>query len=161
MNYHWLTLVLSGRSTNINALRLSRRALIYSWSALQQHVLISDNSWVRKNYFLIIVKKYSSKLLWHCCELGYTVVIFSLFRYVPVWRYDRWRTRRKQYTRRRLEIPSTNISVDQTENQITCTSLFSYSWCYLSELGALTLTLNIWSKKFTFFFFSSPEPASL
>ena len=33
---------------NINALRLRRRALIFRDSALQQHVLISDNSRVRK-----------------------------------------------------------------------------------------------------------------
>ena len=52
MNYRWLTHVLSGRSTNINALRLAPSCINISWSALQQHVLISDNSRVRKNYFL-------------------------------------------------------------------------------------------------------------
>ena len=54
MNYRWLTHVLSGRSTNINARRrkLAPSCINISWSALQQHVLISDNSRVRKNYFL-------------------------------------------------------------------------------------------------------------
>ena len=39
--------------TNINSLRLSPSWINISWSALQQHVFISDNSQVRKNYFLI------------------------------------------------------------------------------------------------------------
>ena len=42
--------------TNINSLRLAPSWINISWSALQQHVLISDNSEVRKNYFLITVK---------------------------------------------------------------------------------------------------------
>ena len=44
--------MLSGRSTNFNALRLAPSCINISWSALQQHVLISNNSRVRKNYFL-------------------------------------------------------------------------------------------------------------
>ena len=52
MNYRWLTHVLSDRSTNINALWLAPSCINISWSALQQHVLISHNSRVRKNYFL-------------------------------------------------------------------------------------------------------------
>ena len=44
--------MLSGRSTNINALPLRRRALIFR-DLPPNNVLISDNSRVRKNYFLI------------------------------------------------------------------------------------------------------------
>ena len=40
---------------NINSLRLAPSWINIAWSALQQHVLISDNSRVRKKYFLSII----------------------------------------------------------------------------------------------------------
>ena len=50
--------MLSDRSTNINALRLRLRALIFR-DLPSNNVLISDNSQVRKNYFLIALLCYS------------------------------------------------------------------------------------------------------
>ena len=58
--------------TNINALRLRRRALIFR-DLPSNNVLISDNSRVRKSYFL------NMRLTWYYVSDQVTIVIVCIY----------------------------------------------------------------------------------